>query len=118
MVHLLLVEDDEAIRRSLARGLMEQGASVSTVGTAVEAGSPVGEVESTKSVSEIYSPLAGEVVAVNEALADTPEAPVVQAVHSGQVGAHRFYVAGVPSGTATCLRPLTRYRSAEAGAWR
>ncbi|MBB3043782.1 response regulator [Nocardioides soli] len=37
MVHLLLVEDDEAIRRSLARGLMEQGASVSTVGTAVEA---------------------------------------------------------------------------------
>jgi glycine cleavage system H protein len=43
------------------------------VGTAVEAGSPVGEVESTKSVSEIYSPLAGEVVAVNEALADTPE---------------------------------------------
>lgn len=43
------------------------------VGTTVEAGSPVGEVESTKSVSEIYSPLAGEVVAVNEALADTPE---------------------------------------------
>ena len=43
------------------------------VGTAVEAGSPVGEVQSTKSVSEIYSPLAGEVVAVNEALADTPE---------------------------------------------
>ena len=43
------------------------------VGAAVEAGSPVGEVESTKSVSEIYSPLSGEVVAVNDALADTPE---------------------------------------------
>jgi DNA-binding response OmpR family regulator len=37
MVHLLLVEDDEAIRRILSRGLVEQGATVSTAGTAVEA---------------------------------------------------------------------------------
>jgi DNA-binding response OmpR family regulator len=37
MVHLLLVEDDEAIRRSLSRGLLEQGATVSTASTAVEA---------------------------------------------------------------------------------
>jgi DNA-binding response OmpR family regulator len=37
MVHLLLVEDDEAIRRSLSRGLMEQGATVSMVASAVEA---------------------------------------------------------------------------------
>jgi len=37
MVHLLLVEDDEGIRRSLARGLVEQGATVSTASTAVEA---------------------------------------------------------------------------------
>jgi DNA-binding response OmpR family regulator len=37
MVHLLLVEDDEAIRRSLSRGLVEQGATVSTASTAVEA---------------------------------------------------------------------------------
>lgn len=37
MVHVLLVEDDEAIRRGLARGLTEQGASVSVAGTAVEA---------------------------------------------------------------------------------
>ena len=35
---------------------------------------PCGEVESTKSVSEIYAPVAGEVVAVNEALADEPGA--------------------------------------------
>ena len=33
----------------------------------------VGEVESTKSVSEIYAPVAGEVVAVNGALTDAPE---------------------------------------------
>jgi glycine cleavage system H protein len=44
-----------------------------TPGTAVEAGGVLGEVESTKSVSEIYAPVGGEVVAVNAALADAPE---------------------------------------------
>lgn len=42
-------------------------------GTAVRAGEPLGEVESTKSVSDIYAPVTGTVVARNEALADTPE---------------------------------------------
>jgi glycine cleavage system H protein len=42
------------------------------VGTAVAAGESVGELESTKSVSEMYAPVAGEIVAVNEALADQP----------------------------------------------
>jgi DNA-binding response OmpR family regulator len=37
VVHLLVVEDDEVIRRSLARGLAEQGATVSVAATAVEA---------------------------------------------------------------------------------
>jgi glycine cleavage system H protein len=44
-----------------------------TPGGSVEAGSVLGEVESTKSVSEIYAPIAGEVVAVNSGLADAPE---------------------------------------------
>ncbi|MCE7012076.1 glycine cleavage system protein GcvH [Kibdelosporangium philippinense] len=43
------------------------------VGGTVSAKDSVGEVESTKSVSEIYAPLGGEVVAVNETLNDTPE---------------------------------------------
>jgi glycine cleavage system H protein len=43
------------------------------VGLAVVAGSTCAEVESTKSVSEIYSPLTGIVVEVNQALDDTPE---------------------------------------------
>ncbi len=43
------------------------------VGAAVDAGAVLGEVESTKSVSEIYAPVAGTVVAVNEALRDQPE---------------------------------------------
>jgi glycine cleavage system H protein len=43
------------------------------LGAEVEAGSVLGEVESTKSVSEIYAPVAGRVVEVNAALADAPE---------------------------------------------
>jgi glycine cleavage system H protein len=43
------------------------------VGSTVEVGGQLGEVESTKSVSEIYSPLAGTVSAVNDALSDGPD---------------------------------------------
>ena len=42
-------------------------------GADVQAGAAVGEVESTKSVSELFAPVSGTVVAVNAALADTPE---------------------------------------------
>ena len=42
-------------------------------GATVEAGESFGEVESTKSVSEIYAPVTGTVVARNDQLADTPE---------------------------------------------
>ncbi|GIU74352.1 MAG: glycine cleavage system H protein [Bryobacteraceae bacterium] len=42
-------------------------------GTAVEAGKPLGSVESVKAVSDIYSPVSGEVVEVNELLATAPE---------------------------------------------
>jgi glycine cleavage system H protein len=43
------------------------------VGAEVTAGDAVGEVESTKSVSEIYAPVAGTVIAVNEAVVESPE---------------------------------------------
>jgi glycine cleavage system H protein len=43
------------------------------VGAEVTAGQPFGEVESTKSVSDIYAPVAGVVVARNEALDRQPE---------------------------------------------
>jgi len=42
-------------------------------GTAMAAAESFGEVESTKSVSELYAPISGEITAVNEALADEPE---------------------------------------------
>ena len=47
--------------------------SLPDTGAAVSAGQTLGEVESTKSVSEIYAPVAGEVVARNEALQARPE---------------------------------------------
>jgi glycine cleavage system H protein len=47
--------------------------SLPETGTSVSAGQAFGEVESTKSVSEIYAPLAGEVVTRNEALQSRPE---------------------------------------------
>ena len=43
------------------------------VGTEVVVGGKLGEVESTKSVSEIYAPVAGTITAVNEALPAAPE---------------------------------------------
>jgi glycine cleavage system H protein len=42
------------------------------VGDTFGAGDSVGELESTKSVSEMYAPVAGTIAAVNEALADNP----------------------------------------------
>jgi len=42
------------------------------VGTTVTAGEVCGEIESTKSVGELYAPLTGEVVAVNDAVVDDP----------------------------------------------
>jgi glycine cleavage system H protein len=42
-------------------------------GAEVRAGGPFGEVESTKSVSDLFSPVTGRVVGRNAALAETPE---------------------------------------------
>jgi glycine cleavage system H protein len=43
------------------------------VGTQVSKDAPYTEVESVKAVSDVISPLSGEIVAVNDALSDTPE---------------------------------------------
>jgi glycine cleavage system H protein len=42
------------------------------VGRTVAAGETFGEIESTKSVSDLYAPASGEIVAVNDALSDDP----------------------------------------------
>ena len=43
------------------------------VGSTVTGGTVVGEIESTKSVGELFAPLAGEVVEVNQSVIDQPD---------------------------------------------
>ncbi|MGE5232804.1 MAG: glycine cleavage system protein GcvH [Acidobacteriota bacterium] len=43
------------------------------VGQVFDAGDEIGTIESVKAVAEVYTPLAGEVIEVNEALVDDPE---------------------------------------------
>jgi glycine cleavage system H protein len=43
------------------------------VGESVVAGKVCGEVESTKSVSDIYAPVTGTIVAINDAISNSPE---------------------------------------------
>ena len=47
--------------------------SIHPVGTVVASGETCGEVESTKSVSDIFAPASGRIVEVNESLNDSPE---------------------------------------------
>jgi len=47
--------------------------SLPEVGQHIDAGSTCGELESTKSVSDVYAPVTGEIVARNDALDATPE---------------------------------------------
>ena len=47
--------------------------SLPAVGAAVAAGEPLGEIESTKSVSDVYAPVTGTVVSRNENLDSAPE---------------------------------------------
>ncbi len=47
--------------------------SLPSVGDSVSSGAACGELESTKSVSDLYAPISGEVVARNESLDATPE---------------------------------------------
>ena len=47
--------------------------SLPEIGQSVDAGSTCGELESTKSVSDVYAPVSGEVVARNDSLDATPE---------------------------------------------
>ena len=44
------------------------------VGAEVAAGESFGEIESTKSVSDVYAPVAGTILEVNDGLADSPQA--------------------------------------------
>lgn len=71
-------EDDGAIRVGITDYAQDALGDIvyvdlPDVGRTLAAGEAFGEVESTKSVSDVYAPLAGTVEAVNEALVDAPE---------------------------------------------
>ncbi|MDJ1113465.1 glycine cleavage system protein GcvH [Microbacterium dauci] len=65
------------------------------VGSAVTAGAVVGEIESTKSVGELYAPLSGEVVEVNGAVVDDPSSVNAGAFDAWLV---KIKVDGTPDG--------------------
>lgn len=67
------------------------------VGASVTAGEPFGEIESVKAVSDIYSPVTGEVVEVNEALPDDLDTLKNDAFEAG------WMIRVKVSGTATDL---------------
>jgi glycine cleavage system H protein len=72
------IEDDEAVLGITWYAQDALGEVVyfdpPTVGTLLSQGEPYAEVESVKAVSEVIAPLSGEIVAVNEALGDAPQA--------------------------------------------
>jgi glycine cleavage system H protein len=68
------------------------------VGATVDAGASIGEVESTKSVSDIYAPVSGTVTAVNEALTTQPE--LVNSDPYGEGWMFEVEVRIVPAGAA------------------
>ena len=72
------IEDDGLIRVGIsdhAQGQLGDLVYVELpeVGSSVKAGTGAAVVESVKAASDIYAPISGEVVAVNEALSDKPE---------------------------------------------
>jgi glycine cleavage system H protein len=85
--------------------------SLPAVGDNVASGAACGELESTKSVSDVYAPVDGEVVAVNESLDATPEL-----VNSDPYGGGWLYEL-VPSDPATldALMDSTAYQGTLGG---
>jgi len=81
--------------------------SLPAVGDSVSAGESCGEVESTKSVSDLYAPASGEIVAVNETLDSTPEM-----VNTDPYGEGWMYdLKLTDAGAAESLLDLTAYRA-------
>ena len=76
------------------------------VGRAVKAGDSFGSIESVKAVSELFAPVSGEVIEVNPALRDHPEA-----VNSNPHGTWMIKVRVSNSGDASSLLDSTQYQA-------
>jgi glycine cleavage system H protein len=68
--------------------------SLPAVGDTVTAGESCGEIESTKSVSDLFAPADGEVVEVNEAAVDNPE--IINTDPFGKAWLFRMRITGTP----------------------
>jgi glycine cleavage system H protein len=68
-------------------------------GATLESGDAVGEVESTKSVSDIYAPVGGEVVEINETVVDDPS--LINSDPYGEGWLFRIRVSGDPEDLLT-----------------
>ena len=81
------------------------------VGTDVTAGESFGEVESTKSVSDLYAPVTAKVVAVNGDLEGSPRVGQLRSLRRGLAGgpAGRRRVAGGRAGGPARRGPLPRH---------
>jgi glycine cleavage system H protein len=79
------------------------------VGRVVAAEEAVAVVESVKAASDIYAPVAGEIIAVNDALADTPEA-----VNSEPYSSWMFKIKPVHADAAHTLLSAAEYDAANA----
>ena len=77
------------------------------VGDSVDAGGTACEIESVKAVSDVYSPVTGEVVEVNEALEDAPETVNSEPYAGGWL----FKVRVVGGGSATGLLDAEAYKA-------
>jgi glycine cleavage system H protein len=73
----LRVEGDEGVVGITEYAATELGdvvfVELPTAGTALQSAESFGVIESVKTASDLYSPIAGEVIAVNDQLADKPE---------------------------------------------
>jgi glycine cleavage system H protein len=73
------LDDDGSVRVGISDFAQDQLGDVvfvdlPAVGTEIAAGATFGEVESTKSASEVYAPVGGTIKSVNNALVEAPEA--------------------------------------------
>ena len=76
--HEWALETDDGVRIGISDFAQEELGDVvfvefPAVGETITAGEPFGVIESIKAVSDLYAPIGGEVVAVNEGLHDAPE---------------------------------------------
>lgn len=76
--HEWLLVDGDVLTIGLTSFAVDQLTDVTFVemqpeGTVIDPGDSVGEVESVKTTSDIYSPVGGEIIEVNDALTENPE---------------------------------------------